>query len=330
MKKPLLLFGAVLISVLNLNAQKSWPEKGTYAIDTLISKTSCQPLLIAAGGYYEMSNLLTENLLDYGVYGYARFRIAKLASFSAFINKGLTEYANGGGSAFSQELHANLFLKRSVIYADGKKKFGAEGNTEYSANYKYPAASFVGLTGGLINLKTFQSVRTDSTGSFGRIVQKANSTTLKDATGILQMNMQIVGAGFCFSQSSKFKGRITATLPSGNHVKRMIRKSASFDGAFEILMALNIKEGDNLLKVNADESAAYVNNYQYMDAKLKRLGWRMWFCGKINSVLSMTMQMGSRPGIKDALSDYTGPKAFKPIMQNFYFNAGIGLALGAL
>jgi len=330
MSKQKTLTLVLLLTIFSVNAQQSWPEKGTYTIDTLISKTSCQPLLISAGGYYEMGNLLTENLLDYGVYGYARFRIAKLASFSAFINKGLTEYPNGGGTAFSQEFHANIFFKRSIIYAEGKKKFGTEGNTEYSANYKYPAASFVGLTGGLLNFKSFQSVRTDSTGDFGQIVNKANGTVQNTATGLLKMNMQVVGAGFCFSQSSKFKGRIRATLPSGNHIKRMIRKSNSFDGALEFLMALNIKEGDNLMRVNSDESASFVNNYKFIDPKLKRFGWRMWFCGKINSVFSMTMQMSSRPGFKDSLSDYTGPKAFKPLMQNFYFNAGIGLAIGAL
>ncbi len=323
------------LSLGTITAQTDWPTDGNFVVDTLVSRTSCQPLVIAAGGMYEMNDMLTStNSGDYGLYGYARYRVGRIFSASAFITQGFLSVPNGGGTTGSQEFRGVLFFKKSVEYAGGSKKLGRVSNgggtyTEFSAPYKYPQGSYIGLTGSFINRKAFETIKSDSTGKFGKITRISDNFDLKDTVATFSVNSQVISAGFAFSVASKFKGRVRANI-NGRHVKRTIRKSMSFDGAFEALIGLNVKESNNLFIVNGKNDANYVNNYSFSGTQVKKIGWRMWACGKINSLFSVTMQMGARPGIKDNTVDYDGPKIFSKVFQNMYFNMGLGLAIGAL
>ena len=314
-------------------AQAEWPGEGKWVLDTLKSKTSCQPLVIAAGGMFEMSEMMAGKPSgDLALYGFARYRVGKIFSASMFITKGALTAPNGGGTSGSQEFRGVLFFKKTVEYQSGVKVIGTSGGIgtpryTHSAPYNYPKGVFVGLTGSFINRRSFETIKSDSTGMFGKIVSNSDNLELKGSNGIVGVNSQVVSAGLAVSSAAKFKGRIRATL-NGRHVKRIVRKSMSLDAAFEALIGLNIKPSDKIYVLNG--SATSSNNYSYNGTQVKRIGWRIWVCGKINSLVSITMQMGTRPGIKDNVANYQGPKFASKAFQNIYFNAGLGLAIGAL
>ncbi len=331
MRKIILQVSLIAISYLTKAQTNTWPDAGTFTVDTLVSKTTCQPLVIAAGGNYELSNLLSDKVTgDYGLYGYLRYRPFKLFSVSAFVNQGLLSHPNDGGSSGSQEGRVNFYFKHDVHYAAGKKKFGNENGYKYSAPYNYPQANFIGITASLSNNKFFHSAMSDTTNKYGSLIRKSDGKILSDSVGLLQINTQVIGFGIAFSSCNKFKARVKMTMPSGRHKKRIVRKSMSFDGAFEVLTALNINQNKNIIMINDNQNSTSANNYVFENPAFKRLGWRFWACGKINNLMSITFQMGAKPGIKENLTKSESSTFVKTIFQNFYINVGYGFAIGAL
>ncbi len=331
MHKVITLIGLITLALITKAQTTTWPDAGKFTVDTLVSKTTCQPLVIAVGGNYELSNMLSDKITgDYGLYGYLRYRPIKFISASAFITQGLLSHPNAGGASGSQEGRVNFYFKHDVHYAAGKKKFGKENGYEYSAPYHYPQANFIGITASISNNKFFHSAVSDTTGKYGSLIRKSDGKILSDSIGLLQLNTQVVGFGFAFSTCNKFKARVKMTMPSGRHKKRIVRKSMSFDGAFEVLTALNIKQNQNIIMINGNQNSTTVNNYDFTNPAIKHFGWRFWACGKINSIMSITMQMGAKPGIKENLTKSESSEFVKTVFQNFYINVGYGFAIGAL
>lgn len=318
-----ILLSITLLSVITLSAQTGtdWPEAGKFRLDTLKSRTNVNTLFIAAGGFFKGSindNIKEKSTTDYGIFVYGRYRIGKIATVSAYINQGLLDMANGGGSTSQQDFRASLYFLKSIVMAEGIKVLEQYSDSKTIAKYNYPTGSFYGITASLINKKYFNPVSTNT----GTFTNTTTSAIIPNATGVVQVNSQILSLGFTNTMTSKFKGRIKYTNSKNRHEAYTIRQNGSTDIYFEGLMALNTNISSNVFSANNSDAPTDISTVKYSNTNLSRFGYRVLLVTQIKNIFSLNAQIASIPGIRDLTE--------KSYLNNFQFQVGFGIAIGAL
>lgn len=327
MKKIILSLSCIATLATTAQNTIDWPEAGKYRLDTAVSKTNVSKLMIAVGGFGQGA-YSKKFLIDYGMYGYARFRIANIAALSAYVNQGFMQMPNGGGTSSHQEATATIYYMHHNTADQGIKVLEEtrDGNykTTVSAPYNYPASFFSGIGVSLINKKYFAPIVLAN----GVIKNSLTDSTVNYTSAVTQVNTQIVAFGITSSSSAKFKGKIYYTSTDG---KRQgvykIRKNTSIDMALQCLMALNTTSSPNLFDVQAigANTTSDITKYVFTPQAYKKFGWRAMMVIRPNAALSMNISLGSLPGLKAS-----NVKGISTLIENGYMQIGFGFGIGAI
>jgi hypothetical protein len=310
-------------TLINAQSNIDWPATGKYRLDTLSSKINISKLVIAAGAYGQGS-YAQPLLVDYGAYSYARFRFAKIAALSAYVNQGFADMTNGGGITNQQEGTATIFYYNKIDRDKGVKVLKvdrySDQKTTTSAPYDYPSGFFPGLNVGLINKKYFAPLVAEN----GVIKNTINDSAVSFKSAVTQVNTQMLSFGLSVSTCSKFKGKLYYTDKNGSHRKYNIRKNTSMDMTLQCLMALNTSANTNLFSINEKNTPSDIAFRSFTPQGYKKLGWRMLMVMRMNSVISINVQAGSLPGVK-----LSKVKGFATLAENLFVQIGFGFGIGA-
>ncbi len=333
------------------SAQKKeieWPANGSYRVDTVYNKKNPYPLFINFGLQAE-GDLFASSPAGIGVYVHGRYTLAKLIQVEGSIITGAPIASMVGGNvAANYDYHiyqarVTIPFKRSMepvpvsrkLYQYTYSEGGRTYKKTYSANFPVMAASYQGLTASMSQIHRYYGQQKDS-GSNSFTINDDVSSKRAYLPALVGYSTVMFSAGFHYSQSLKFKGKVFATI-EGSHKRKTVRAKSVIDFAVEVLMGATIVDNNiSAVKVSNKWSyeAADVNHYKIntSDTKTKKFGWRFEVNMK-KGLWGMRFEMGAKPGISH---DYKNNnlKVDKEWLikglSNCYMTWGIGFAIGAL